>query len=129
LGRVVLTLQGSEKQLKPLATEAVSSGGSSGSGKLVPAILLTFKEKEREHEQPGHGRNLKQSPAGCDTHWNTVATGRAPRRRSRPELEKREELGRLRGLERELGGALGPHEGDEDAGLLNLAREGVVMMN
>ena len=88
----MLTLQGSEKQLKPLATEAVSSGGSSGSGKLVPAILLTFKEKEREHEQPGHERNLKQSPAGCDTHWNTVATGRTPRRRSRPELEKREEL-------------------------------------
>ena len=58
-----------------------------------------------------------------------MATGRAPRRRSRPELEKREELGRLRGLERELGGALGPHEGDEDAGLLNLAREGVVMAN
>jgi hypothetical protein len=129
LGRVVLTLQGSEKQLKPLATEAVSSGGSSGSGKLVPAILLTFKEKEREHEQPGHGRNLKQSPAGCDTHWNTVATGRAPRRRSRPELEKREELGRLRGLERELRGALGSQEGGEDAGLLNLAREGVVMVN
>ena len=54
---MVLTLQGSEKQLKLLATETVSSGGSSGSGKLVPAILLTVKEKEREHEQPGHERN------------------------------------------------------------------------
>ena len=33
-----------------------------------------------------------------------------------------ERFWRLGGLERELGGALGPHEGDEDAGLLNLAR-------
>ena len=40
-----------------------------------------------------------------------------------------ERFWRLGGLERELGGALGPHEGDEDAGLLNLAREGVVMVN
>ena len=54
---MVLTLQGSGKQLKPLATETVSSGESSGSGKLVPAILLTFKERERAHEQPGHRRN------------------------------------------------------------------------
>jgi len=56
---MVLTLQGSGKQLKLQATEAVSSGGASGSGKLVPVILLTFKERERAHEQPGHGRNLK----------------------------------------------------------------------
>jgi hypothetical protein len=118
----VLTLQGSEKQLKPLATEAVSSGGSSGSGKLVPAILLTFKEKEREHEQPRHGRDLKQSPAGCDTHWNTVVTGRAPRRRSRPELEKSREVLATGWVREGAWGALGPHEGDEDAGLLNLAR-------
>jgi hypothetical protein len=47
---MVLTLQGSGKQLKLLATEAVSSGGGSGSGKLVPVILLTFKERERAHE-------------------------------------------------------------------------------
>ena len=126
---MVLTLRVSGKQLKPLATEAVSSGGSFGSGKLVLAILLTIKERERAHEQPGHGRNVKQSPAGCDTHCNTVATGRAPRRRSRPELEKREELWRSRGLERELGGALGSHEGDEDSGLLNLAWEGMDMVN
>jgi hypothetical protein len=126
---MVLTLQGSGKQLKLLATEAVSSGGGSGSGKLVPVILLTFKERERAHEQPGHGRNLKQSPAGCDTHWNTVATRRTPRRRSRPELEKREELWRLRGLERKFGGALDSQESDEDTGLLNLAREGVVRAN
>ena len=118
---MVLTLQGSGKQLKQLATEAVSSGGSSGSGKLVPAILLTVKEKEREHEQPRHGRDLKQSPAGCDTHWNTVATGRAPRRRSRPELEKREKLWRLGRLGRELGGALSPQGGGEYGSVLNLA--------
>jgi hypothetical protein len=126
---MVLTLQVSGKQLKPLATGAVSSGGGSGSGKLVPAILLTITERERAHERPGHGRNVKQSPVGCDTHWNTVATGRTPRRRSRPELEKREELWRLRGLGRELGGALVPQGDGEDTGLLNLAREGVVRAN
>ena len=126
---MVLTLQVSGKQLKPLATEAVSSGGSSGSGQLVPVILLTFKEREQAHEQPGHGGNSKQSPEGCDTHWNTVATGRTPRRRSWPELEKREELWRLRGLERKFGGALDSQESDEDTGLLNLAREGVVVVN
>jgi hypothetical protein len=119
---VVLTLQGAGKQLKPLAMGAVSSGGSSGSGKLVPAILLTIKERERAHERPGHGRNVKQSPVGCDTHWNTVATGRVPRRRSRPELEKREKLWRLRGLGRELGGALGPQGDGEYGSVLNLAR-------
>ena len=119
---MVLTLQGAGKQLKPLATGAVSSGGGSGSGKLVPAILLTITERERAHERPGHEKNVKQSPVGCDTHWNTVATGRTPRRRSRPELEKREELWRLRGLGRELGGALIPQGDGEDTGLLNLAR-------
>ena len=66
---------------------------------------------------------MKQSPAGCDTHWNTVATGRVPRRRSRPELEKREKLWRLGRLGRELGGALGPQGGGEYGSVLNLARK------
>ena len=66
---------------------------------------------------------MKQSPAGCNTHWNTVATGRVPRQRSRPELEKREKLWRLGRLGRELGGAPGPQGGGEYGSVLNLARK------
>ena len=96
------------------------SGRCSGSGKLVPAILFASKGKERAHEQLEHERNLKRLLKRRDTDWNTVATGGAPRRRSRPELEKTEEFWRLSELEGELGGALGPQGGGGCSGLLNL---------
>jgi len=54
---------------------------------------------------------------------NTVATGRAPRWRLRPKLEKTEELRRLSGLEGELGGALSSQGGGECRGVLNLTGE------
>ena len=41
---------------------AVWSGGRSGSGELVPAILFVPKAKERAHELLEHKKNLKQLP-------------------------------------------------------------------
>ena len=46
-----------------------------------------------------------------------------------PEMEKRENLWRLRGLGSELGGALGSQGGGECSGLLNLARGGPSTVN
>ena len=100
---------------------AVWSGGCSGSGEVVPAILFASREKKRAHEQLEHEKNLKRPLERCDTDWNTVATGRAPRRRSRPELEKTEKLRRLSRSEKERGGALSSQGGGECSGLLNLA--------
>ena len=64
---MVLTLQGSGKQLKPLATETVRSGGRFGSDELVPAILSAPKGKEREYELLEHKRNSKPLPGKRDT--------------------------------------------------------------
>ena len=64
---MVLTLQGSGKQRMSLATETARSGGRSGSGELVPAILFAPKGKEREHELLEHKRNSKQLPGKRDT--------------------------------------------------------------
>jgi hypothetical protein len=50
----MLTSPRREKQLKLLATETVRSGGRSGSGELVPAILFVPKAKERAHELLEH---------------------------------------------------------------------------
>ena len=102
----------------------VWSGGCSGSGEVVPTILFMSREKERVHEHLGNEKNLKRPLERRDTDWNTVTTGRAPRRRSRPELEKKEKLWRLSRLEGELGGALGSQECGERCGVLNLNREG-----
>ena len=100
---------------------AVRSGGCSGSGEAVPVDLFTSREKERAHEQLEHERNLKRLLERRDTDWNTVATGRAPRRRSRPELEKTGELRQLSEFEGELGGALISQGCGECCGVLNLA--------
>ena len=108
---------------------AVRSGGCSGSGEVVPAILFASREKERAHEQLEHERNSKRSLERRDTDWNTVATGRVPRRRSWPELEEIEKFRRLSGLGRELGGELGSQGGGERSGLLHLARGGPSTVN
>ena len=63
----MLTSPQREKQLKLLATETVRSGGRSGSGELIPAILFAPKGKEREHELLEHKRNSKQLPGKHDT--------------------------------------------------------------
>ena len=126
---MVLTLQGSREWPRSLATEAVSSGGRSSLGDVVPVDLFTPREKERAHEQLEHGKNLKRLLERRGTDGNTVATGRAPRRRFRPELEKIEGLRRLSGLGSELGGALGSQGGGVRGGVLNLAREGLSTVN
>ena len=63
----MLTSPRREKQLKLLATVTVRSGGRSGSGELIPAILFAPKGKEREHELLEHKRNSKQLPGKRDT--------------------------------------------------------------
>ena len=102
-----------------LVTEAVSSGGRSSLGEVVPVDLFTSREKERAHEHLGNEKNLKRPLERRDTDWNNVTTGRAPRRRSRPELGKKEKLRRLGGLEDELGGALSSQGCGERCGVLN----------
>ena len=82
-----------------LATEVVSSGGRSSLGEVVPVDLFTSKEKQQAHKQLENEKNLKRMLERHDTDWNTVTTGRAPRWRSRPELEKKEKLRRLSRLE------------------------------
>jgi hypothetical protein len=74
-----------------LPTEAVSSGGRSSLGEVVPVDLFTSKEKQQAHKQLENEKNLKRQLERRDTDWNTVTTGRAPRWRSRPEIgEERE---------------------------------------
>ena len=58
-----------------------------------------------------------------------MATEGVPRRRSRPELGEKKECRRLGGLGSELEGALGSQGCDECYGVLNLAREGLSVVN
>ena len=102
---------------------AVRSGGCFGSGEVVPGFLLTSRKKKRAHEHRENKRSAKRSLIRCGTEWNNVPTWRVPRRRRRPDLEKKEKFWRLRGLGRELGGALGPQGGGENGSVLNLARK------
>jgi len=83
---MVLTSLRQEKQRNALAMVAVSSGGCSGSGEVVPVILLASREREKAHELLGMERNRKQPLARYVTHWNSAATERAPRRGFLPEL-------------------------------------------
>jgi len=116
----VLTLPRRKKWYKRSATVAVRSGGCSGSGELVPANLFASKSKERAHELKRQKRIRKQSRARRATHGNSTATEGVSRRHFRSELEKREELWRLGGLERELVGAPGSQGGSGCYGLVNL---------
>jgi len=108
---------------------AVRSGGCSGSGELVLAILFASKAKEQAHKLQGRKRNRKQPRAWCATHWNSAATEGVSRQRFLPELEKTEERRRLSGLGSELGGALGSQGGGEDGGALGWLGKGSRGMN
>jgi len=69
---MVLTSPRREKQRSALAMAAVSSGGCSGSGKVVPAILLASREEEKAHELQGlkrNGNNRLQGVSLTGTAW------------------------------------------------------------
>ena len=117
---MVLTSPRREKQRNALAMVAVSSGGCSGSGEVVPVILLASREKEKAHELLGMKRNRKQPLARYVTHWNSAATERAPRRGFLPELGEKKGCRRLGGLEGMLGSALSSQGCGERCGMLNL---------
>jgi len=57
---MVLTSPRREKRRRALATVAVSSGGRSSLGGVVPVNLPASREKEPVHELLGDERNLKQ---------------------------------------------------------------------
>jgi len=107
----------------------VRSGGRSGSGEVVPGFLLTSRKEKQAHEHRGNEGSSKQTLARRGTDWSDVPTRRVSRRRHRPDLKKKGKLRRLRGLGSELGVALGSQEGGEYGKVLNLTREGVVVMN
>ena len=75
-----------------MATVVVWWGGRSNFGEVVPVDLFMSREKEQAHEHLGNEKNLKRPLARHDTDWNNVTTGRAPRRRSRPELGEKKKL-------------------------------------
>jgi hypothetical protein len=103
---------------------AVWSGGCSGSGEVVPAILFASREKEKAHELLGIKRNRKHSLARYIAHWNSAAMERVPRRRFRPELEKNRESERLGEAGSAPGRALGSQEGGGDGGALGSLGKG-----
>ena len=113
-----------EKQRRVLATVAVSSGGCSGSGEVVPVNLFASTEKEHAHEHLGNERNRKRPLARRDTVWNDVATGKAPRWRSRPELGEKTKFWRLGRLEGVLRSALSSQGCGEGGGRLNSTGDG-----
>ena len=120
---MVLTSPRREKQEKSLATVAVRSGGSSGSGKVVPAILFASREEEEAHELLGIKRNRKHPLVRYFAHWNSAATERAHGGGLGRCWGRTEKFWQLGGLEKELGGALSSQGGGECSGLLNLAQE------
>jgi len=103
--------------------EALSSGGRSSFGEVVPVDLFTSREKEQAHEHLGNEKNLKRPLARRDTDWSSVTTGRAPRRRSWPELWKKMKPRRLGGLEGVLGSAIGGGVPGGDVGAGGLERD------
>ena len=74
---MVLTSPRREKRLRALATVAVSSGGRSSFGVVVPVNLFASREKEQAHELLGNERNRKQLLTRRVTLWNGVATEKA----------------------------------------------------
>jgi hypothetical protein len=109
--------------------ETVSSGGRSSLGEVVPVDLFTSREKERAHEHLGNEKNLKWPLARRDTDLNNVTTGRAPRRRSRPELGEKMKSQRLGGLEGVLGSAIGGEVPSGDVGALGWLGKGMRRVN
>ena len=74
---MVLTLQGSERWPKALATVAGPPGGRSELSEVVPANLFMSEEEGQAHELLGNERNRKQLLTRCVTLWNGVATEKA----------------------------------------------------
>ena len=109
--------------------EAVSSGGRSSFGEVVSVDLFTSREKEQAHEHRGNENNSKRPPARRDTDWSSVTTGRAPRRRSQPELEEKMKPRRLGGLEGVLGSAIGGGVPGGDVGALGWLGKGMRRAN
>jgi hypothetical protein len=74
VGIMVLTPPRREKQQRSLATVAVRSGGCSGSGEVVPVVLLTSRENKRAHEHRGNEKSSKRPLARRGTDWSSVST-------------------------------------------------------
>ena len=55
-------------------TVAVSSGGRSSFGEVIPVNLFASREKEQAHELLGNERNRKQLLTRRVTLWNGAAT-------------------------------------------------------
>jgi hypothetical protein len=105
------------------------SGGCFGSGEVVPAILFASREKERAHEQLEIKRKQKHPLVRSFAHWNSAATEKAHGGGLGRSWRRTEELWRLGGLEKELGGALSSQECGEHGGVLNLTGEGSSTVN
>ena len=104
-----------------LATEAVSSGGRSGLGGVIPVNLLASKEKQQAHELLGDKGKWEHPLVWRATFKNGLATERAHGGGLGRSWRRTEKLRRLGGLEKELGGALSSQGGGERCGVLNLA--------
>ena len=74
---MVLTSPRRKKWLRALATVAVSSGGRSSLGEVVPVNLFASREKEQVHELLGKEGNQKQLLTRRVTLSNGVATEKA----------------------------------------------------
>ena len=64
---MVLTSPRRERQLRVLATVAVSSGGCSRLNEIVPADLLASEEKKQAHETLSDERRWKHPLTWRDT--------------------------------------------------------------
>ena len=93
-------------------------GWRSGLSELVPMNLLASEGKGQAHQLRAKERNRKRPLARRDTDWSSVITGRAPRRRFRPELGEKMKPRRLGGLEGVLGSAIGGGVPGRDVGAL-----------
>jgi len=86
-------------------------------------------EKERVHEQLEIKRKRKHPLVRSFAHCNGAATAKAHGGGLGRSWRRTEELWRLGGLEKELGGALSSQGGGECYGVFNLAREGLGTVN
>ena len=74
---MVLTLRGSERWPKALATVTGPPGGRSELSEVVPVNLLASEEEGQAHELLGNERNRKQLLTRHVTLYNGVATEEA----------------------------------------------------
>ena len=119
---MVLTLQGSERWPKALATVAGPPGGRSELSEVVPANLFMSEEEGQAHEILGNERNRKQLLTRCVTLWNGVATEKAHGGGPGQSSGRKTALGQLRGAGRVPGHTLGSQGYGEGVGQLELVR-------